>query len=174
MSSKWSWIFGILTASAYVLTFLIWMPSQQVTGRDLSAAAIGAALGGTTAALISAFIFHVHPRMTGKNAQSKTSASMARNAPARGSYIAVPGRKEHGKLVANLNTNSGSYLVRWKSNTRVAGRLDPAEEGGGWVVLYGGDLQQHKFSSPEGERLGAAESFTRGMEMIEVRASRTS
>jgi hypothetical protein len=174
MSSKWSWTFGILTASGFLLTLLIWAPSQQPTGRDWSALTIGAALGGTTAALISTFIFHAHPRMTGKATPSTTSTSTARPAPARGFSIAVPGRTEHGKLTASLNMETGSHLVRWKSNKRVAGRLDPAEEGDGWVVLYGSDLQQQKFSSPEGERLGAAESLAQGMEMIEARASKTS
>lgn len=37
MSSKWSWIFGILTASGLLLTLLIWAPAQQPTGRDWSA-----------------------------------------------------------------------------------------------------------------------------------------
>lgn len=173
MSSKWSWIFGILTASGFLLTLLIWAPSQQPTGRDWSAVAIGAALGATTALLISTFVFHAHPRTTRKASPSATSASTVGRAPAQGFSIAVPGRTEHGKLTTSLNMQTGSHLARWKSNKKVAGRLDPAEEGDGWVVFYGSDLQQQKFSSPQGELLGAAESLRQGMEMIEARASKT-
>lgn len=174
MSSKWSWIFGILTASGLLLTLLIWAPTQQPTGRDWSALVIGAALGATTAALISTFVFHAHPRTTGKATPSTTPVSTAKPAPDRGFSIAVPGLTKHGKLTAHWNMETGSHLVKWKSNKRVVGRLDPAEEGDGWVVLYGSDLQQQKFSSPEGERLGAAESLEQGMEMIEARAGKTS
>lgn len=173
MSSKWSWIFGILTAFGILLTLLIWAPTQQPTGRDWSAFAIGASLGATAAALISTFIFHAHPRTGSKATPSATSASPVKPAPSRGFSAAVPGLTKHGKLTAHWNLDTGSHLVKWASNRRVVGRLDPAEEGGGWLVLYGSDLRQEKFSSPEGELLGAAESLEDGMDMIEARAKRT-
>lgn len=94
-------------------------------------------------------------------------------APSRGFSVAVPGLTKHGNLTAHWNMDTGSHLVKWASNRRVVGRLDPAEEGGGWVVLYGSDLRQEKYSSPEGERLGAAVSLEDGMEIIEAWARRT-
>ncbi len=173
MGSKWSWIFGILTASGFFLALLIWAPSQQPTGRDWAVAAIGAALGATSAALIATFIFHAHPRTKQEPGASSTSASTATPAPARKMSIAGPGRT-HGKLTASLNIQTGSHLVRWKSNNRITGRLDPAEEGDGWAVLYGNDLQQQRFTASAGELLGHAESLTQGMEMIEARARKMS
>lgn len=173
MSSKWSWIFGILTASGFVLAFLFWEVTQDVSGRDVAAVAIGFALGATTAALIATFVFHAPPRPSGEpDAGANLPPETGKPAPARIPSVSIPGRTEHGKLTADWNMHTGSHLVRWKSNKQVTERLDPAEEGEGWVVLYGNNLQQDRFTSPEGERLGAAESLKQGMAMMEGRTSR--
>ena len=166
MSSKWSRFFGILTATGFVVAFLFWVVTQDMSGRDIAAVCLGFVLGATTAALIATFILPGSPRPSSEPdviAATKTG----KPAPARIPSVSVPGRTEHGKLPAEWNMRTVSHLVRWKSNKQVTGRLDPTEESDGWEVLYGNKLQQDRFTSPEGERLGKAESVKRGIAIIE-------
>jgi hypothetical protein len=58
VSNKWTWIFGILTASAFVLAIVFFVASQDVTERDWTVFGIGALLGATASALVAVFIFH--------------------------------------------------------------------------------------------------------------------
>ncbi|MFD1375233.1 hypothetical protein ACFQ4U_02605 [Micrococcus antarcticus] len=62
MSNKWSWIFGILTAAAFVFGIVFFAVTQELTVRDWVVLGIGAILGVTTAALSATFIFHSNER----------------------------------------------------------------------------------------------------------------
>ena len=58
MSSKWTWVFAILTAASFAFGFVFIAPTQEVTGRDWVVLGIGALLGATATSLIATFIFH--------------------------------------------------------------------------------------------------------------------
>lgn len=58
MSSKWTWVFAILTAASFAFGFVFFVATQEVTGRDWVVLGIGALLGATATALIATFIFH--------------------------------------------------------------------------------------------------------------------
>lgn len=62
MNSKWSWIFGILTAAAFVFGLVFFLVTQQLTNRDWAVLGIGALVGATAAALVATFIFHSEAR----------------------------------------------------------------------------------------------------------------
>lgn len=62
VSNKWSWIFGILTAAAFVLAGVFFVVTQQLTGRDWAVLTIGALVGATVAALVATFLFHADSR----------------------------------------------------------------------------------------------------------------
>lgn len=58
MSNKWSWVFGILTAAAFVFGLAFFAVTQELTGRDWAVLGIGTLLGATATALTATFIFH--------------------------------------------------------------------------------------------------------------------
>ncbi|WP_425860420.1 hypothetical protein [Arthrobacter sp. TWP1-1] len=62
MSNKWSWIFGILTAAAFIFGLVFFAVTQELTGRDWAVLGIGVLLGATATALIATFIFHSNGR----------------------------------------------------------------------------------------------------------------
>ncbi|MGP5381410.1 hypothetical protein ACTXL8_04365 [Glutamicibacter arilaitensis] len=62
MSNKWSWVFGILTAAAFVFGIAFFAVTQELTGRDWVVLGIGTLLGATAAALAATFIFHSNGR----------------------------------------------------------------------------------------------------------------
>lgn len=58
MSSKWTWVFAILTAASFAFGLVFFVATQEVTGRDWVVLGIGALLGATATALIATFTFH--------------------------------------------------------------------------------------------------------------------
>lgn len=62
MSNKWSWVFGILTAAAFVFGLVFFAVTQQPTPRDWAVLGIGCVFGVTGAALVATFIFHKDER----------------------------------------------------------------------------------------------------------------
>lgn len=62
MSKKWSWVFGILTAAAFVLGVIFFAVTQQLSGRDWAVLGIGGLFGATAAALVATFVFHADAR----------------------------------------------------------------------------------------------------------------
>lgn len=62
MSNKWTWVFGILTAAAFVFGLAFFAVTQELTGRDWAVLGIGTLLGATATALTATFIFHSNGR----------------------------------------------------------------------------------------------------------------
>lgn len=83
MSGKWTWVFGILTAGAFLLGIVFFVATQQLLGRDWVVLGIGALIGTTATALLATFVFHSDDRAKRQAAnevavQTKASADIAR------------------------------------------------------------------------------------------------
>ncbi len=83
MSSRWSWVFGILTAAATALGVLFFAATQQVTGRDWIVLGIGGLIGTTCAALVGTFLFHSARRAERTTAIAATEAKIEEVAAAK-------------------------------------------------------------------------------------------
>lgn len=64
MGSKWTWVFAILSVSAFAFGIVFFVVTQTITGRDWSTLGIGALVGGTITGLIATFVFHADERST--------------------------------------------------------------------------------------------------------------
>lgn len=158
MSSRWSWVFGIVTAAGFVLAVIFFIATQQITGRDWVVLAIGLVLGAMSSALVSTFIYHRFQRPQERAERTKSTGAQTEGsmrAHAGRASIGVPGQVRHGKLYTSLNIRTRVHTVYWKSNKLPAGELHPGP-GGSFVVF-----------DEEGEHIGSAPTVQDGMDLIE-------
>lgn len=83
MGSKWSWIFGILTAAAFAFGIVFFAVTQQISDRDWVVLGIGALLGSTLSALVAAHLFFLDARQSRATAEAHAASQVAEAEAAR-------------------------------------------------------------------------------------------
>lgn len=88
MSARWSWITGIATLGALILSLVFFGATQTVSVRDVLAAVIGVVIGTMLSAFVATFIFH----KDGRRAEHAAAGAIANR---KASLLeALPTRKE--------------------------------------------------------------------------------